>query len=184
MQTPVSRTDTTTSYEVLKNKTSPEREGILTSSSRKGAKHPVEQREQLKGELIHQMLHEMRIDESKLSINQVHCVQSGKRCPYPCAPSQHRTGSCGRKYIFKLHWEKTLWKRSNRANQNLSTPASFFPPWGCMRWDWAVLPCGSQSVTAFTSLPSISSHTDSCWVKVLYLVTGSLWEFGINFYIL
>lgn len=103
MQTPVSRPDTTTSYVFLENKTSPERERILTSSSWKGAKHPVEQREQLKGELIHQMLHDMRIGESKLSINQVHCVQSGKRCPSPCTPSQQRTGSCGRKYIFKLN---------------------------------------------------------------------------------
>lgn len=72
----------------LENKTSSEREGILTGSSRKGAKHPVEQREQLEGELIHQILHEMRIDESKLSINQVHFVQSGKRCSSPCPPSQ------------------------------------------------------------------------------------------------
>lgn len=107
---------------ILENKTSPERERILTSSSRKRPKHPVEQREKLKGELIHQMLHEMRMDESKLSISQLHCVQSGKRCPSP----QQRTGSCCRKYIFKLHWEKPLWKRSNRGNQSLSTPASFF----------------------------------------------------------
>lgn len=39
----------------------------------------MEQREQLKGELIHQVLHEMRMDESKLSINQVHSVCSQGR---------------------------------------------------------------------------------------------------------
>lgn len=101
---------------ILENKTSPERERILTSSSWNRAKHSVEQREQLKGELIHQMLHEMRMDEIKLSINQVHCVLSGKRCPSPFALSQQRIGNCCRKYIFKLHWEKTLWKRSSRGN--------------------------------------------------------------------
>lgn len=75
MQTPVSRTDTITRVTcILEDKTSPEGERFLTSSSRKGAKHPVEQREQLKGELIHGVLHEMRMDESKLSVNQVHCV--------------------------------------------------------------------------------------------------------------
>lgn len=173
-------------YFILENKTSLERERILTSSSWKGAKHPVEQREQLKGELIHQVLHEMRMDESKLSINQVHSVCSqGRDAHLPALLLSKGEGVvAGNTFLNNCTGKRHYGEERIEEIKTFQPLPHLFPPWGCVRWDRAVLPCGSHSVTAFTSLPSISSHTDSCWVKALYLVTGSLWDFVFNFYIL